>query len=201
MNQQLDVYLIRHTKPLVESGTCYGQLDCDVAEGYVEQLSIIKDYLHDKKITAIYSSPLRRCSLLAEDLARDYISNPVIYQEGLKEIDFGEWEGIQWNVIPRDKIDEWNTNRLNFQFPNGETPLKFHHRVLKTWSDNIALPSCSDEPKVILVVAHAGVIRSILCHCLHIPFQHSTQLNIDYGGISLLKVHSHGVDCRMINGA
>lgn len=200
MNQQLDIYLIRHTKPSIESGTCYGQLDCDVADNYATQRQKISDYFNDKKISAIYSSPLRRCALLAEDLAQQYLSKSVIYQDGLKEINFGEWEGIKWDDIARDKIDQWNNDRLNFQFPRGETPLQFHSRIVKTWSKYIALAKCIESPQAILVVAHAGVIRSILCHCLHIPLQHSTQLNIDYASISLLKVHPHGVDCHLLNG-
>ncbi|WP_022942726.1 alpha-ribazole phosphatase [Psychromonas hadalis] len=199
MSHKLDIYLIRHTKPLIKQGTCYGQLDCAVAEGYSQQLAKISNYFNHKKITAIYSSPLQRCALLAEDLAKQHINTTVIYKDNFKEINFGDWEGVKWDDIPRDKIDAWNEDRLNFQFPNGETPSQFYQRVVDTWSELIQVMQQADKPQKLLLVAHAGVIRALLCHCLHIPFQYATQLTIDYATISKISLHESTLECCFFN--
>ena len=200
MSYQLEIYLIRHSEPLIEAGTCYGQLDCGLTDSYQQQLSKLSGYFNDKNISAIYSSPLQRCALLAEDLGKEHINDAVIYKEALKEIHFGEWEGIKWDEINRDEIDEWNNNRLHFQFPKGETPSQFHSRIIQFWSELISITQETNSPQKIILVTHAGVIRSILCHCLHIPFQHSLQLRIDYASVSKIFINKNIVECHFVNG-
>jgi len=200
MSHKIEIYLIRHSEPLIEASTCYGQLDCGLTTSYFSQFKKISDYFKDKSISTIYSSPLQRCALLAEDLASRHIKDSVIYNDSLKEINFGDWEGIKWDDIARHQIDEWNNNRLDFQFPNGETPSQFHSRVIKCWSEFIKEAKKTDKPQKVLFVTHAGVIRSILCHCLHIPFQYSTQLRIDYATISKLQLQQNVIQCHLVNG-
>lgn len=203
MSNTLELYLIRHTEPLIEKGVCYGQLDCDVTADYAKQLKKIGAYFSDKDIHAIYSSPLLRCAKLAEDLTALHPPLSVTYKEDFKEINFGEWEGVKWNDINRGKIDEWNNNRLDFQFPGGETPSSFHSRVIQALceiTDEITDETqCDNTSHKVLVIAHAGVIRSILCHYLHIPFYHSTGLNIDYASISKVTLLGNVASCRFVN--
>lgn len=187
MIHTLDIYLIRHSKPSIESGVCYGHLDCPVSDDYQQQLQKISAYFSNKSIDAIYSSPLLRCSKLAEDLASQRVDAAVIYNESLKEINFGDWEGVKWHDIPRGKIDEWNENRLRFQFPNGETPEQFHSRVYQAWCEIIASARASGAKKLLLV-AHSGVICSLLCRHRAIPLENVTELKVDYASISKISV-------------
>lgn len=184
--KKLDIYLIRHTKPLIEPGTCYGQLDCPVADDYAVQLATIITYFEDIKLNAIYSSPLIRCSVLAEDIAKEVVDEPVIYDDRFKEINFGDWEGKKWNDIARDKIDEWNENRLSFCFPNGESPEIFHERVLQASIERLGFGIKENSAKSIVLVAHSGVICSLLCRHQDIPLENMTELNVDYASISKL---------------
>lgn len=198
MKQKLNIYLVRHTKPLIEEGTCYGQLDCTVSDDYEKQLLKLSDYFKHKEINAIYSSPLKRCAVLSQGLSNE-CNLSVNYNDEFKEINFGAWEGLKWDDIPRSKIDEWNNNRLHFQFPDGESPLLFHDRVITAWSKLVASLQLTEQNQNIILVAHAGVIRSILCHHLHIPFQHSTQLTISYASISKLISQKNVDQCHFIN--
>lgn len=188
MNQKLDIYLIRHSKPLIAPGICYGQLDCSVSDDYQEQLNKILTYFSDKKVTAIYSSPLIRCQKLADDLAKKLINDRVIYNEIFKEINFGDWEGKRWDDIARDDIDEWNENRLHFQFPSGETPYQFHERVLHGWNDLIESVSVVTAPKTIILVTHSGVICSLLCRHLELPLENVTDLKVEYASITSISL-------------
>lgn len=184
MNNTLEIYLIRHTEPLIEAGTCYGQLDCMVNDDYAEQLAKISAYFNNKAISAIYTSPLQRCALLAEDLAEQHHVSDLIYKDALKEIHFGDWEGVKWDDIGRSKIEQWNENRLHFEFPNGESPWSFRQRVLKEYAALQSVPIMED--KAIIVVAHAGVIRTILSQVLNLSFSDSLNLPVDKASISLI---------------
>lgn len=192
MNPTLTIYLIRHTEPLISTGICYGQLDCSVTEDYVKQFANISHYFNDKKIDAIYSSPLYRCALLAEDLAKQHFHCSVIYRDAFKEINFGDWEGQKWNDIGREKIEQWNENRLHFQFPNGETPFIFIQRVLKEYASLQSLNNQTQENKTIVLVTHAGVLRTILGDIMDLTFTETLNLKIDKASISLI-VSKHSI--------
>ena len=63
----MEIYLIRHTTPLVAKGVCYGQSDLDVTETFIPEADIIKAHL-PSNIQQVYSSPLQRCTKLAAHL-------------------------------------------------------------------------------------------------------------------------------------
>ena len=99
---------------------------------------------------AIYSSDLTRCRILAERLAgRDGV-RPV-YDERLREYDFGAWEGQQWSDIPRAQSDVWAADYWNNAPPGGECFADLHGRVAT---------ALREVPPGALIVCHAGVIRA-----------------------------------------
>ena len=55
----MEIYLIRHTTPAVEAGTCYGQADLDVIETFEQEASIIKQYLPLHRCTAVRSNAVK----------------------------------------------------------------------------------------------------------------------------------------------
>lgn len=64
----MDIYLIRHTEVAVSRSVAYGQSDVDLTDTYDEQYGRLRQHLPDEPV-ALFSSPLSRCSRLAEDLA------------------------------------------------------------------------------------------------------------------------------------
>ncbi|WP_019616725.1 alpha-ribazole phosphatase family protein [Psychromonas ossibalaenae] len=201
VSKSLNIYLVRHTQPLVKNAACYGRLDLPLADCYQHHLDKISDYFKELPISFIYSSPLLRCSKLAEDLGnkRDPVVKPVLSAQ-LKEINFGDWEGKSWSDIPQSEIECWNLNRLHYQFPRGETPYQFHLRVIKAWKKIVsdAQTDLTAEQSIV-IVAHAGVIRSILSDFLSIPFELSVKLQIDMGSISLLSFQGETSTCVFVN--
>ena len=62
----MELILIRHTTPAIEKGICYGQSDLNVADSFEAELELIlKEVGQHRKV---YSSPLKRCRILAERL-------------------------------------------------------------------------------------------------------------------------------------
>lgn len=150
----MKVTCIRHTKVAVPSGVCYGEADVPLAESYpLERLAVLQQ-LPDCKFDAVFSSPLIRCRSLAEDL---FPGNNIIFDDRLKELNFGDWEKQLWDVIYQtEEGKQWMDNYLKVQCPNGESYLEFRQRV--TLFLNELKPKSFDQ---VAVVAHGGVIRLI----------------------------------------
>ena len=77
----MDICLIRHTRPQVEKGVCYGRLDLDVAETF-EQEAVTSANLLPHSFDYTYSSPLRRCRKLANFFGSNYVLD-----DRLQEVD------------------------------------------------------------------------------------------------------------------
>ena len=101
----MKLWLVRHAKPLVEKGLCYGRLDVSADRSLTELAT-------DKLITALYessgakvllTSPRQRTKQLANLLAQRLNLN-LLEEERLAEMNFGEWEGclLYTSPSPRD---------------------------------------------------------------------------------------------------
>ena len=149
-----EIYLIRHTTPAVEKGICYGQTDLDVTESFLEEAEMILRSL-PPGISAVYSSPLQRCTRLAEYL---FPGLPVRLRPGLMELHCGSWEMRGWDSLPKEEIDPWMEDFVNVRVPGGESYIELYQRVNRCWGEIVETGADS----AIAVVAHGGVIRSIL---------------------------------------
>jgi alpha-ribazole phosphatase len=159
------LHLIRHPKPLVAPGICYGRLDISA-----ENFAVVADHLRANLPSGLplWSSPLQRCRKLAELL------NPnLIVDERLMEMDFGAWEGRAWDDIPRPELDAWAADVAGYAPPGGESPLALQQRAL----DFVAT---LDVPEAV-IVTHAGVIRTLLAHWQGLPPARWTELVFGYG--------------------
>lgn len=168
------IYLIRHTKPNVKAGTCYGWTDLDVDISFYKELETIKNKATDIDNFKFYSSPLMRCSKLAKELAGD---NNISFDERLKELNFGKWEGLEWDNIPEDEMSVWGADYINNKVPEGESYSEMLERVKDFWSSvNIN--------ENIVIVAHDGVIRAILYFLLEMKKENVFRINLEYGAVT-----------------
>lgn len=149
-----EIYLIRHTTPAVEKGTCYGQADLDVTESFFDEAALIKEYL-PASIKSVYASPLQRCSKLAQHL---FPSHNIFFHDDLKEINCGEWELRKWDDIPQEIVMPWMNDFVNVRIPGGESYLDLFARTTSIFQ-NIA-----EKKESAAIVSHGGVLRSILSH-------------------------------------
>lgn len=167
------LHLIRHPKPMVAPGICYGRLDLAV-----ENAAVVATRLRAELPVGlpVWSSPLRRC----RDLAELLLPRPVI-DERLVEMNFGDWEGRAWEAIPRHELDAWAADVGGYAPPGGESPYELQQRALD-FVAGLAVPEA-------IAVTHAGVIRVLLAHWRGLPPAEWPQLVIDYGSRTTLEVH------------
>jgi len=180
----MEIYLIRHTKPLIDKDICYGQVDVPV-EIYNFELAIMNIVSQlPKRIDAIYSSPLFRCSHLAKYLQqKKYRSLDIRYSNLLKEIDFGEWENKRWNDINQTHLNKWMTDFVNEPVRGGESFLQLHLRTREFIERIIDLSHSS-----VIIVTHAGVIRSVTSHIQQTELKDAFGINCEYGSVTKLEI-------------
>lgn len=145
------VILLRHTRPEGGEGVCYGRTDLPPAPGHEAEWAALAAAL--PTFAAIVTSPLTRCLALARHLAEQRAC-PLLVEPRLAEMDFGSWEGLAWDEVPRSGLEDWARD-LNFARPHGgENVAMLRDRAVA------ALGERTERP--LLVVTHAGVIRALL---------------------------------------
>ena len=173
----MEIYLVRHTETVCEKGICYGQSDVDLAEPLEQIFENIILQLPSEAI--LFSSPLKRCVILAKHIQNNI--KTISYQEDnrLMEMNFGDWELKNWNDIPPEELNPWMEDFVNIKVSNGESFVELHKRV-----DEFLLEQISKKiDKPIIIVAHAGIIRSILCHQTLLPLKDAFQNKVDFGQV------------------
>ena len=170
----MQVFLIRHPRPRIDPGVCYGRLDvdCDDPQPVAARLRL-------PPATTILSSPLRRARRLAEA-----IGPGVCVDARLAEIDFGDWEGRRWDDIDRAVLDDWAADVLNFTPPGGESVADLQRRAVDLAGE---LAATCGVPRVALVT-HAGVIRALLGYWRGLPTAEWTQLKFDFGSLTQIEI-------------
>jgi alpha-ribazole phosphatase len=175
----MEIYLIRHTTPLIEKGICYGQTDLDITDTFLEEVSMIQPHLPATDLK-IYSSPLQRCKKLADAL---FESSIVECHDTLMELNCGDWEMQKWDEIPKDEIQPWMDDFVNVVVPNGESYVLLHQRVVDTFE------SIKRKGENAVIVAHGGVLRSILSHITNTPLKESFDaFTLHYGCVVKIDV-------------
>ncbi len=175
----MEIYLVRHTKPLIDKDVCYGQTDIPVDDSvFIQSTAAILDLL-PQKVDAIYSSPLIRCSSLAGLLKqKKYLSLDITYSNLLKEIDFGEWENKRWNDINQMHLNKWMNDFVNEPVPGGESFIQLHQRTQQFIKDVSNYNHSS-----VIIVAHAGAIRSIATHIQQTALKGAFAISCEYGSV------------------
>jgi alpha-ribazole phosphatase/probable phosphoglycerate mutase len=151
---------IRHAETDMAGKFC-GHSDPPVNARGQRQIAELVNKIGVEPISAVYTSDLQRAITTAEALAKPLAKDPII-RLGLREIAFGEWEGLAWKEIEdRDPAyaAKWMENYPNHSAPQGESFDAFQSRVLAEINNVL---SCSQDDGQVAVVTHAGVMRIVL---------------------------------------
>ncbi|QYJ78184.1 histidine phosphatase family protein [Shewanella acanthi] len=156
---------------------------------------------------AIYSSPLRRCA----DFAKQF-KDKLSLVDGLKEADFGDWDGQSFDALYQecgDMLDAYWQNPWAIAPPNGESMAQFEARVdaaIDSILDNVfensfmALTQSKQanesqlaaqmQSEHIWVITHGGVIRHLMARALGAVRVAGfyRQLSLPYGALVTIEV-------------
>lgn len=173
----MEIYLIRHTETICEKGICYGQSDVDIAKPFDSIFENILSKLPPE--ASIFSSPLKRCAVLAKYIQENITTFSFQQDNRLKEMNFGAWELKPWNDIPSEQLNPWMEDFVNIKVLNGESFVELHERV----GIFLAEQKTKKINSPIIIVTHAGVIRSFLCHQSGLPLKDAFQNKVDFGEV------------------
>lgn len=120
----------RHPRPIGFEGRCIGsRSDLRVDRRKAKRLAhrIRARARRDGLPHAIACSPAQRCRAVAGWLRR--WGWRVQIDGGLREIDFGAWDGQSWDTIGIAALDAWNAAYLDHRPPGGESLADLLQRV------------------------------------------------------------------------
>ncbi len=172
----MGLILIRHTRPDVPSGLCYGCTDVALADSFAEEAARVLAALPE--IRFLVTSPLQRCMALAQYIAAAK-ELPLAVDERLMEMDFGAWQGRHWSDLPMSDLNAWSDDFLHARPHGGESVAMFVSRV----GDALAAWSSRQEP--VALVTHAGVIKVACQPECDLPRDFDAP--VDFGGIVVLQ--------------
>lgn len=180
------LYLLRHGDTGA-NGRLTGSTDLGLAEQGIDRLYQSRAVLNGKGITRVFASPMLRCRQTVDII--DLGITPILLDD-LREIDFGEWEGLRFSEIAArwpEEVRAWGQWSLDFTFPQGERIGGFLERL-----DRVRQELAHEQAGATLVVAHGGVIRHLLCKYLGLEPQHYLLFDVRYGQLASLELHSEG---------
>jgi broad specificity phosphatase PhoE len=150
---------IRHAETDLAGRFC-GHSNPPVNQRGLRQIEELLKALRNESIDSVYASDLSRSLITADAIGRAFGLLPVVLP-GLREIDFGQWEGLNWKEIEaRDRAyaQQWAEDYPNLPAPGGEPFATFRSRVLT----HINLLLAVSAERCGAVVTHAGVMRVVL---------------------------------------
>ncbi|MDN5351191.1 MAG: alpha-ribazole phosphatase [Clostridiales bacterium] len=160
------VYLIRHgqTSANVERKFA-GSWDVPLNERGISQAMTAREKLKDIPITAVYASPLQRAAITAKTISEPH-GLPVVTDSNLKEMNFGIWEKRFFSDVQKESpelLNRWFQNYREFRVEGGESVDELYDRVSKAY-DGILSKYDVDGDDAIVIVAHGGVIQTLMSH-------------------------------------
>jgi len=163
------LWLVRHATPLVDAGTCYGALDV-AADAQATQQAALALALALPTGVVLHSSPMQRCTQLADALCALRADLSFTIDSRLREMDFGTWEGQRWDALGAAALQAWTDDFAHHRPGGGESVHGFMARVTQAWDE-------ASSPGADLVwITHAGVIRAAaLLHSGQAPVTQATQ--------------------------
>lgn len=181
MNIPERVILIRHGETEWNyQGKFLGQSDLGLNELGVLQAQAMAQLLAQEKIDHIFSSDLLRARETAQIIAKLH-NKDIKTMPSLREIDFGDWEGLSFVEIQKIYpvlLNQWIEDPLAIRIPNGETAQELYARVLTAW-DLICVGVTS--PQTIAIVAHGGPLRFLLCKLTEVDLSKQGTFTIGHG--------------------
>ncbi|MDD5598404.1 MAG: histidine phosphatase family protein [Victivallaceae bacterium] len=192
-----EIILIRHGSIEPEYDNCYiGATDVPLsAQGFREAEALGK-YLSSLDCDHIFASPQLRARQTLETALPAEKLKKVRYDNRLREIDFGDWEGKTFAEINAEypaEVHDWTMPSNGFCFPNGSNPEEFHNGI-----DNFKRALLESSGSRIMVFAHGGVILAFICNVLGINRDRMLAFKVDRGSVTVLDLFENG--CGILKG-
>ena len=174
--------LVRHGETLWNSELVYrGRSEIDLSTRGTWQAECLGVSLAQQEISAIYTSPLSRARQTADAIGRA-TGVDVADEQGLIDLDCGEWEGLSVEEVKRRNPELsrlWQSSPHLVRLPGGESLDDVTQRVAPLL-DNVLR-----QEGVVVLVSHRVVHKVAICALLGLGNSATWQIQIDTAGVTV----------------
>lgn len=186
--------LVRHGETeWNKTGRYQGHSDVELSAIGLWQAERLRDRLAGQRIDAVYSSDLKRASHTAQIITSQH-NLAVMPGKELREINFGELEGMTYDEIQLH-YPNWSGISSDVSIPGGESLSQLAFRI------ELFVPRLTEHSgdKTVLVVAHGGALRVLVCILLGIGIEHWRQIRLDGASLTIMEGYPDRVVLSLLN--
>jgi len=159
------IYLVRHgATELTAEDRFAGSTEATLSEEGCRQVTALAERLRCDPLDAVYTSPMGRTLETARIIAGPHGLEPLI-TTGLREIDYGHWEGKTRDEIETsypDEYEAWQEDPLTSAPAGGESGIQLLARALPVMREIVQ----QHARRSVLVVSHKGTNRLLISSLL-----------------------------------
>ena len=192
--------VVRHGQTLWNLERKYqGHSDIALTDKGIKQAEAVAARLAEEKIDAVYASDLSRAFKTAACIA-DKHGLTVQVVPALREIKFGDWEGLTYEQISEQwpgLLGKLWTTPDELQIPGGESFQQLKERAYTAIEKIVA----AHPDQTVVVVAHGGTIGTILCAMLDIHLNHVWSIRQDNTAVNIIEYYEGRPTITLLNCA
>ncbi|SMF73261.1 alpha-ribazole phosphatase [Paenibacillus uliginis N3/975] len=183
----LELVCIRHGKTQWNKDKRYlGHTDIGILQESLTELLPVKNALEGRTFHKIFCSDLKRCRETL-DWIYSASTDSVVFDNRLREMDFGDWEGKTYDQLKHYSIyREWLDNPQSVTPPGGEAWEHFQGRLADFMNSLTCWVKEEGKDNHVLMVTHGGVIRQLAT--MTIPDSTFWDFSADPGSLLTLKL-------------
>jgi len=187
--------LVRHGAVAREQqGRYWGKTDVPLSDEGRQQARALAARLRREPIATVYASDLCRALDTAAAVA-EAIGRPVAPCPELREIDFGELEGLTFAEVTARYPGASFWSPTGPGYPGGESLADLTERAA-VFRRRLA-EHADDE--AVLVVAHGGSLIQLICLLLGLDPARWWQIRLDYASLTILETYPEGAVLTLLN--
>ncbi|MDH6543264.1 bifunctional RNase H/acid phosphatase [Streptomyces sp. SPB4] len=149
-------------------------------------------------VQAVVSSPLRRCRETAQAVA-DRLGLPVTVEEGLRETDFGAWEGLTFAEVRErfpDDLQAWLDSPKAAPTGGGESFTAVTRRVSAARDRLLS----AHAGRTVLLVTHVTPVKTLVRLALGAPPESLFKMELSAASLSAVAYYADGnASVRLLN--
>jgi len=194
------IYIARHGETDANKDMKFqGHTDNPLNAKGLAQAKELASLVQNLPLAKIYTSDLTRAIETATPIAKNH-NLKIVARPDFKEICFGKWEGLTFKEIK----SQWPSSIEMFLQKPGEAHIEngesFHEVQKRAWNAFEEMVAEQKEDTSIMLVAHGGIVRVLLCTALGLDLNKIWAFYVDNASLScivkwddsyLLKFHNY----------
>jgi probable phosphoglycerate mutase len=164
-----------------------GRIPGKLSKDGIEQARKVALRLKEEQIDFIYASDLARASDTAKEIQKFHPNVKIVYNELLRETDFGDWTGKSQLEVDMSKPPS-----------NMETPKQVQARMLSFFN---SIRNEDNINKTVLFVSHYGCNVALVCYFMNKPVEEMLEIKQGNTAVNIVNIEEdknhnlHLVNC------